>query len=47
MAGQGGARQQRTLRTAGGISGTTEDVDEDRLRMRMKLWLSTGYAWAH
>lgn len=26
MAGQGGARQQRTLRTAGG---TTEDVDED------------------
>lgn len=29
MAGQGGARQQRTLRTAGGISGTTEDVDED------------------
>lgn len=28
MAGQGGARQQRTLRTAGGISGTTEDVDE-------------------
>lgn len=29
MAGQGGARQQRTLRTAGGISGTTEDVDVD------------------
>lgn len=29
MAGQGGARQQRTLRTAGGISGKTEDVDED------------------
>lgn len=29
MAGQGGARQQRTLRTAGGISGTTKDVDED------------------